>query len=44
MIRRFLKEYRVYWSSSILLFVVLTVFLILFSAGPQEGPFIYQIY
>jgi hypothetical protein len=43
-VKGFLWKYKWYIFGSVILFAVATVILIILSAGPQRGPFIYQIH
>ena len=40
----FWRKYRNYFFIALAVYALLIAFLVLFSAGPQEQPFIYQIF
>ena len=40
----FWRKYRSYFLIALAVYALLIAFLVLFSAGPQEQPFIYQIF
>jgi len=43
----FLKKYKNFLLIAFAIFaifIVLTIFLLIFSAGPQEQPFVYQVF
>ena len=44
MIRKTLWKYKFYIIIPFLLGLIITVILMIFSVGPQKGPFIYQIH
>lgn len=44
MLGKFFSRYKYYIISAVVIFVVLTVLLIVFSSGPQRGAFNYQIF
>jgi len=44
MIKNFITRYKYYIIVALIILVVLTLFLIFISEGPQEGAFKYQIF
>ena len=42
--KAFLQKYKWYIIGSLMLFALATAVLMFLSAGPQRGPFIYQIH
>lgn len=44
MIKKFLSSYKYYIIASLLILLILTLFLIFTSEGPQTGAFKYQIF
>ncbi len=44
MLKAFLSRYKYYILTALLIFILLTIFLIATSEGPQSGGFKYQIF
>jgi uncharacterized membrane protein len=44
MLSNFFSKYKYYLIGALLVFIVLTVVLIVFSSGPQMGAFNYQVF
>jgi len=42
--KNFISRYKYYLLTALIIFVILTALLILFSGGPQKGGFNYQIF
>ena len=40
----FFQKYKKYLLIAIAIYIALTVLLIFFSSGPQEQPFVYQVF
>lgn len=43
-LRSFWRKYRLYILISLGIYVLLTIVMLAFSSGPQDQPFIYQIF
>lgn len=44
MIKEFIWKYKFYILAPFIIGILITIALIVLSAGPQKGPFIYQIH